>query len=185
MATLLNHGLIGFTRKRIGLRSPTGPYGRNGRPVFCSIHHGGPVGKPRMTFSAARATVRDWQSYHQGKGWSDIGYHVLVDGLGRLYQGRPVSAVPAAVEGHNTGSVAVCFMQDGRSYGLNAAQRRTLKVLFEKGVVPWGIPPLRRMVADPSSAAGVWGHNEFPGHTSNACPGGHIMRHLSWRRARY
>lgn len=177
MATLLNRGLVGFSRARIGLRHPSGPFAHQPTVTFASIHHGGEVGAPRMTFSAARATVREWQAYHQGKGWSDIGYHFLVDGVGRLYQGRPVGAVPAAVEGHNTGSIAICFMQDGDRHKLNAAQRRTLKVLFEHGVPAWGIPALRRLT--------VKGHNEFSGHHSNACPGRRILAQLKRRRSRY
>src|SRR5688572_30843097 len=107
---------MGYTRHRI---------------VGASIHHGGPVGKPRMTFRAAAKTWREWQAYHQGKGWSDIGYNLGIDGLGRVYQGRPMWAVPAAVGGHNTGIPGINFMQDGRFHGLNVLQRRTLKVLFE------------------------------------------------------
>jgi hypothetical protein len=176
MATLLNHGLIGFTRKRIGLRPPTMPYARHAIRG-ASIHHGGPVGGPRMTFRAAQLTWREWQAYHQGKGWSDIGYTLGVDGLGRVYQGRPMSAVPAAVGGHNTGVPGINFMQDGRYHKLNALQRRTLKVLFEHGIPAWGLPPLKTLE--------VKGHQEYSGHHSNECPGGHIMRHLRWRRERY
>lgn len=178
MATHLGNGLLGFTRRRIGMRGPKSAYSGNRGIRFASIHHGGPVGPPRRTFRSASSTWREWQAYHQGKGWSDIGYHVGVDGLGRLYQGRPVQAVPAAVQGWNTGSVAIVFMQDGRRYRLNYLQRRTLKVLFEKGVPKWDIPPLKRL-------SYVRGHNEFDGHRSNECPGGHIRRHLRWRRGRY
>ena len=176
MATRLNHGLVGFTRARIGLRAARGS-APAGRLTHVSIHHGGPVGAPRMTFASAARTWREWQAYHQGKGWDDIGYNIGVDGLGRLYQGRRVGHLPAAVGGHNSGSFAVNFMQDGRRHGLNAAQRRTLKVLFEHGCPEWGIPPLRRLR--------VRVHNEYPGHTSNECPGQHIKRHVVWRRGRY
>lgn len=175
MATRLNNGMVGFTRRRLGMRAPTRAYIRT--PVKgCSIHHGGPVGPPRMTFVTAARTWREWQAYHQAKGWTDIGYNVGIDGLGRLYQGRPVGALPAAVGGHNTGTMAINFMQDGRAYGLNAAQRDTLRKLFQYGVPAWDIPPLRRL--------DVRVHNEYAGHESNECPGGHIKRHVRWRRAR-
>ena len=177
MATLLNHGLIGFTRKRVGLKPPRMPYTRH-QIRGASIHHGGAVGRPRMTFRAAAQTCREWQAYHQNvKGWSDIGYNLLVDGLGRVYQGRPCWAVPAAVGGHNTGIPGINFMQDGRFHGLNALQRRTLKVLFEHGIPAWGLPPLKTLE--------VKGHQEYSGHTTNECPGSQIMRHLKWRRGRY
>lgn len=176
MAQRLGHGLRGFGRRRCRLSKPSGPYTRT-RVTECSIHHGGPCGAPRMTFKAAAATARSWQSYHKSQDWIDIGYNVLIDGRGRLYKGRPVGALPAAVGNHNTGTMAICFMQDGRYYGLNKAQRRTLKVLFEHGVPKWNIPPLKSLT--------VKGHNEYSGHTTNECPGPKIMRHLRWRRSRY
>ena len=178
MAQVLNNGLIGFTRRRVGLRPAKGRASA-GPLKGASIHHGGPVGGPRMTFRSARATWKGWQVYHQdSNGWDDIGYNIGIDGLGRLYQGRPVGVLPAAVGNHNSGTVGIVFMQDGRRHKLNAFQRRTLKVLFEKGVPKWGLPPLRKL-------SFVKGHQEFSGHESNECPGGHIMRHLRWRRGRY
>lgn len=178
MASHLGNGLVGFSRHRVGLRPPTQGYSPNGTVHTASIHHGGPVGGPRMSFKSARATWVEWQRFHQNdRGWSDIGYHVGVDGLGRLYMGRPATAVPAAVQNHNTGTVGIVFMQDGRHFKLNALQRRNLKVLFEKGVPRWGIRPLKTMR--------VRCHNEFDGHESNECPGQFIKRHVLWRRGRY
>lgn len=171
-------GLTVFTREKIGLRKPAGPMSRQPDIRGCSIHHGGPVGGYRLTFASAAATWRSWQAYHiNEKGWSDIGYNAGIDGRGRLYLGRPFTSVPAAVGGHNTTIPGIVFLQDGRSYGLNFLQRRTLRILFEKGIPELGLPPLKRL--------GVRGHNEYSGHTGNECPGGKIMRHLRWRRAQY
>jgi hypothetical protein len=167
-----------FSRARCGLRPPARGYSRQASVTFASIHHGGVVGGPRPTFLAGKSTWRGWQDFHiNGRGWSDIAYTFGIDGLGRLYEGRPWWAVPAAVENHNSGSVAFVFMQDGDRYKLNWAQRRTLQTLFEKGLPSHGIPPLRKL--------DVWGHKEFSGHGSNKCPGSHILRHLKWRRGRY
>jgi hypothetical protein len=168
-----------FSRQRIGLRAPNGSYSPNGKLRFASIHHGGPVGKAPLSFGTASQTWRQYQAYHQGNnGWTDIGYHVGIDGLGRLYKGRPATAVPAAVGNHNTGSIGIVFMQDGRHYKLNALQRRTLRILFEKGEKQLGIPPLKNL-------AYVKGHREFSGHTTNECPGDLILNHLKWRRSKY
>ena len=168
-----------FSRSRVGLKPPRGNYSSNGKLRFASIHHGGPVGSAPMTFSSAAATWRSYQSYHQGhNGWVDVGYHVGIDGLGRLYEGRPSTAVPAAVGNHNTGSIGIVFMQDGRHHKLNYLQRRALRILFEKGEPVLGIPPLKNLDF-------VKGHKEFSGHLSNECPGGLIQRHLEWRRRQY
>jgi len=118
-------------------------------------------------------------------GWLDIGYHFGVDAFGRLYEGRPVKALPAAVGNHNTGSFAFVFMQDGRTYSLTEGQRELLKKLFEAGIPRLDIPPLKKLAADPRSGWGVFGHNEYSGHESNECPGDEILRHLRWRRGQY
>ena len=167
-----------FSRARIGLRGPKQSYTPTSPVTICSIHHGGPVGRAPLTFAAAAAHWRGYQDYHQiNRGWNDIGYNAGVDGLGRIYAGRPFGALPAAVENHNSHSIGICFMQNGDEYRLNYLQRRTLRLLFEEGCRPLGIPPLKNMT--------VKGHREFSGHESNACPGRHILRHLSWRRSLY
>lgn len=169
----------------MGLAPPRTAYAPSGRITHVSVHHGGPVGKPRWTFRSAAATWRSFQSYHQGKGWNDIGYHLGVDGRGRLYAGRPVGTLPAAVEGHNSGSVAIVFMQDGRYHKLTRRQRRTLRRLFVYGIPKMGLPPLADLATNPGNEYGVFGHREYPGHEWNACPGSLIQRHLEWRRERY
>ena len=167
-----------FSRQRIGLKPPRGPYSSTGSLWHCSIHHGGPVGGPPMTFAKAAETWRNYQAYHQqNNGWLDIGYTAGIDGLGRLYAGRPVGKLPAAVGNHNSGSIGIVFMQDGRYHKLNYLQRRTLRILFEKGEPVLGIPPLKNLK--------VRGHNEYAGHETNACPGTLILRHLKWRRNQY
>ncbi len=143
---------------------------------IASIHHGGPVGAPPATFAAASARWRSFQHFHMDKGWNDIGYNLGIDARGRLYAGRPIGALPAAVLGHNSNSVGIVFMQDGRSHPLNFLQRRTLATLFKDGVPEIGLLPLRLLT--------VRGHKEFEGHESNECPGEPILRHLRWRRSR-
>lgn len=171
-------GLKIFSRERWGARPPKAPLASAGPIREATIHHGGVVGGHRMTFAHGAATARSWQDFHMdARGWLDIGYTFLIDGRGRLYEGRPVGKLPAAVTGSNANSVAFNFMLDGDRWSLNWFERRTLKVLFEKGVPERGVPPLKTLW--------VRGHQECPGHASNACPGKNIMRHLRWRRSRY
>ena len=42
-------------------------------------------------------------------GFSDVGYHFFVDGLGQLYEGRPLNERGAHTGGYNTGTVGVCL----------------------------------------------------------------------------
>lgn len=186
MSFTTDAGLIVYEREDIGLRQPRGGYASRGKLTHASIHHGGDVGPPRMTKAAAIETWRGWQRFHQDSNrWIDIGYTLGIDGRGRLYEGRPVWALCAAVGLHNTGQISFNFMQDGRSHPLNAAQRQTLKVLFEVGVPRLKVPPLKRLVVHAGSEWGVFAHREYNGHESNICPGDLIHRHLRWRRSRY
>lgn len=186
MSFTTDAGLIVYEREDWHARQPTSGYSSRGNLFHASIHHGGPVGAPRETFDAAAQTCRDWQRYHQdSNGWIDIGYHFLFDARGRAYEGRPPWALPAAVGMHNTGQISFNFMQDGRYYELTAAQRGSLKVLFEHGIPRLDVPPLKRLVTHAGDKWGVFGHNEYSGHASNACPGTKIATHLGWRRRQY
>ena len=51
------------------------------------------------------ATMRAW---HLARGWSDVGYHAFVRKSGLLELGRSLELTPAAQEGHNTGTIAIC-----------------------------------------------------------------------------
>ena len=52
------------------------------------------------------ALVRRW--HVDERGWSDIGYHFLVDRVGNVMAARPLDREPAAQRGHNTGTIAIC-----------------------------------------------------------------------------
>ena len=51
------------------------------------------------------ATIRRW---HLARGFSDIGYHYIIQKDGMMREGRPVRLMPAAQKGHNSGSIAIC-----------------------------------------------------------------------------
>lgn len=40
-------------------------------------------------------------------GWSDIGYHFLIDKKGNIIRGRPLERTPSAQKGYNVGSIAI------------------------------------------------------------------------------
>jgi hypothetical protein len=167
-----------YTRADWDARPPRGPLADLGPLRSVVIHHGGPVGGPRWTFKAASQTCRDWQAFHQNtNGWLDIGYHLLVDARGRLYEGRPTDKLGAHVLAQNTGRVGINFMQDGRSHGLTFLQRRTLRKLFRHGHKRLGLPALKDLAAHPGSEWGVFGHREVPGQAT-VCPGDLILRDL-------
>jgi N-acetylmuramoyl-L-alanine amidase len=83
---------------------------RGRRVTLLVVHH------------AARdaATAAGVRRYHMapdpaGKGWREVGYHLMLDETGRLWSGRSLSQVGAHAAPHNTGSVGVCALTDSRT----------------------------------------------------------------------
>lgn len=57
-----------------------------------------------LTGAGLVTEIRRW---HKKRGWSDVGYHYLIDKAGVVLPGRPLARGPAAQKGHNTGTIAI------------------------------------------------------------------------------
>ena len=55
-----------------------------------------------------KALVDEIRRWHKKRGWSDVGYNLLIDKAGVVMPGRPLARNPAAQKGHNTGTIAIC-----------------------------------------------------------------------------
>lgn len=53
------------------------------------------------------AQIRQW---HLGQGWSDIGYHYVIELDGRVVKGRKDERTGAGVRGHNSDSIHICYI---------------------------------------------------------------------------
>jgi len=54
---------------------------------------------------------RDIQYVHmRRRGFLDIGYHFVIDGRGRIYEGRSLAVHGAHVSGHNAGTLGIALM---------------------------------------------------------------------------
>ena len=79
--------------------------------------------------------IRRW--HVNGNGWSDIGYHYVVDLDGTIEIGRDVALVGAHATGHNANSVGVCYVggrdaKTGCSKDTRTdAQKVSLRVLLQ------------------------------------------------------
>jgi hypothetical protein len=146
-----------------------GPIG----PIYrASLHHtAGPT-----AFSKERCIElnKAYDAQHRRQGWGGIGYHLTMDGYGRLYHLRPRDLKGAHVGGQNTGNFGITVHGNYDKDELNFLQRRTIKRLYRGqvtgfrflGDVPWK------------------GHQEYPGPTNQtACPGKDQMRYLRWLRS--
>lgn len=48
-------------------------------------------------------------AWHKQRGWAGIGYHYFIRKDGTLELGRDLEKIPAAQEGNNTGTIAICL----------------------------------------------------------------------------
>lgn len=92
------------------------------RPVRTVFVHCSASDRPEHD---SAAVIDRW---HRANGWAGIGYHYFIRKDGTLETGRDLEKVPAAQEGHNTGSIAICL--HGLEYGkFTPAQFATLRGL--------------------------------------------------------
>jgi N-acetylmuramoyl-L-alanine amidase len=102
-------------------------------------------------------TIKSW--HVKGNGWSDIGYHFVIELDGAVKNGRPLHRSGAGVKGHNAHSIHVCYI-GGMDKDKNAkdtrtdAQRKALDQLVAE------------LKMDHPTAT-IHGHNEF---AAKACP---------------
>jgi N-acetylmuramoyl-L-alanine amidase len=118
------------------------------------------------------AAAKGMQDYHQfTKGWDDIGYHWIVYQqygnveVTRILQGRPVNHVPAAQEGHNTGTVAICTV--GNFQGDDQVKAKTVTAIVEL------IKHVKANNADRIVTVG--GHRDV---VQTSCPGAALYREI-------
>jgi len=74
-------------------------------------------------------TIRKWHTDPKsegGRGWSDIGYHLVLRRNGIWEVGRPMEVKGAHVRKHNARSIGICVV--GRGFNITPEQWVTLKV---------------------------------------------------------
>jgi N-acetylmuramoyl-L-alanine amidase len=112
------------------------------------------------TTSAKVAEVRRW--HMRDRGWSDIGYHFLIDRDGTVAKGRPIEKTGAHTQGHNTGTIGISLFGGWDSAATDE---------FAENYTPQQDAALRKLIADLRAQYGnltLAGHNNF---ASKACPG--------------
>jgi N-acetylmuramoyl-L-alanine amidase len=103
--------------------------------------------------------IRRW--HVQGNGWSDIGYHYVIDRNGQIAEGRPVEKTGAHVKGRNTGSIGISLI--GGHGGAETDK-------FSDHFTPAQDASARALISELQAKYGtlaVNGHNQF---AAKACP---------------
>ena len=70
-----------------------------------------------------REMIKKWHLTH---GYSDIGYHYIITGDGKLHVGRPAEKIGAHALGYNTNSLGVCLTGNFETEEPSEAQINTL-----------------------------------------------------------
>ena len=103
-------------------------------------------------------TIRHWHVVERG--WSDIGYHWIIDRGGKVHAGRNARMIGAHARGHNHESIGVCLIGglgdgDEPENNFTSGQMLTLQMLVESLQLRY-------------PGAEVVGHNEL--NPYKACP---------------
>lgn len=104
--------------------------------------------------------IRIW--HKRDRGWSDIGYHWVVDRDGRRAPGRPERIIGAHVKGWNRGSIGICLIGGHGSAATDCPEDHFTTAQLDAA---------RKLVTEVlgrAPGATVHGHNEF---AAKACPG--------------
>ena len=110
-------------------------------------------------------TVDDIRKWHttkppQGRGWSDIGYHYVIDRKGHILTGRDVDIIGAHCDGHNAHSIGVVYI--GGVSALNGKPKDTRTLAQKAGLIRC-LTELKSMYPQ----AKIYGHCDF---SSKECP---------------
>lgn len=103
------------------------------------------------------AEIKRWHT--EERGWSDIGYHWVVELDGSLHAGRPEEISGAHCKGHNSSSIGICYVGGSDSEG-NSKDTRT------EGQRD-ALVALIKEILDRYPDAEVFGHRDF---STKACP---------------
>ena len=164
-----------ISREEWGAEEPKNSYSYH--PYFdkLTLHHAACCSADDI--EEGKDQVRWIQDFHQnGRGWSDIGYHFLVDRAGNIYQGRPETVIGAHVGGANTGNIGVCLL--GCYHPPEVSCFQTITPDSRQSIIE-----IFSWVSDTygQSPAILLGHRDYFGTT--ACPGDNIWVELPRFRA--
>ena len=104
--------------------------------------------------------TKEIKKWHLSNGWSDIGYHYVIELDGKVVEGRPVELVGAHCVGQNKFSIGICYVG-----GMNKSMSKPKDTRTEeqKESIVKLIKKLRGRYGDLT----IHGHNEY---ANKACP---------------
>ena len=135
------------------------------------IHH--TVSSNSYSASDVPAILRGIYAFHvNGRGWSDIGYNVLVDRFGRAWEGRyggvDKAVIGAQAGGYNSGSMGVSVIGDFSTTSPPSAVVKSLASIFAWRFSSAGIPAYGTARVNDKTFNRISGHRDA---NDTECPG--------------
>lgn len=142
-------------------------------PYRLTVHH--TMGHQTFGEEVTAAAVRGIQGFHQGRerGWADIGYHFLIDGDGRVAEGRPANVLGAHAAEANGGNLGISLMGNFNVQQPTDNQMDSLERLAAYLALRYDIPVMKTGYLE--------GHSH---HSSTSCPGANLKARLADVRSR-
>jgi N-acetylmuramoyl-L-alanine amidase len=142
-------------------------------PYRLTVHH--TMGHMTFGEQATAQAVRGIQGFHQGpeRGWADIGYHFLIDGEGRVAEGRPANVLGAHAAEANSGNLGISLMGNFNAQHPSDPQMDSLERLAAYLALRYDIPVMKSGYLE--------GHNH---HSETSCPGTNLKARLAEIRSR-
>jgi hypothetical protein len=185
-----------ITRAQWGAQAPreTPDYGE---VQLAFVHH--TVTANDYSLEESASIVRSMQHYHRNVlGWDDIGYNLLVDRFGQVFEGRAggidQAVIGAQAQGYNSMSSGIAVIGTHTSLGITSAAFEALAAVLawklslhalptdgEVTVTSTGGPLNRYGAGTPVRLRRISGHRDGD---ETECPGGALYRQLPALRAR-
>ncbi|MFN7141331.1 MAG: N-acetylmuramoyl-L-alanine amidase, partial [Limisphaerales bacterium] len=157
-----------------GARAPKSAHTQMSSLTRAIIHHTAGSSDYTTDYEAGKVRVRNVQNIHMdANGWSDIGYHFLVNAAGHIYEGRSgsMSSLPrGAHDGHNVNSFGFTLLGYFHSPYNQQAPVAMRSALYD--VIAWRMPsswsPYGSGSYNSTTVGYLDGHRKVK---ATACPG--------------
>jgi len=108
------------------------------KPSHITVH----CSATQNTATVTAERIREW---HLEKGWSDIGYHFVIESNGKLKYGRTVDVNGAHVKGHNQNNIGICLVggvdaMGNPSFNFDPLQMEQLRTVIKTLCWAFNIP---------------------------------------------
>lgn len=125
-----------------------------------------------ITASNDNATVEQIRAGHLARGFSDIGYHWIVDREGVVHKGRDESIIGSHVAGYNADTIGISYIARGSDTDQNGEYGKYMtesqRIAFEKKIADI-LTRYKLEIKD------VSGHNQY--NLGKACPCFKVNKH--------